>query len=150
MNPFSPSDNAYLLSVDNQDQALCHLFFHCCMEDEQFTAAELDDLTAKLIILGLPPRLDIRKELVIYLAYKPTIHDEQVYIRYLLRLIQPVNELALYSYCTELLLDDPTLDPREDALLTKIAAELDLPADKAILINRLIAQRKAVEIRKIF
>src|ERR1700683_2525547 len=60
MNPFSPSDNAYLLSVDNQDQALCYLFFHCCMEDEQFTASGLDDLTAKLIVLGLPPRLDIR------------------------------------------------------------------------------------------
>jgi hypothetical protein len=150
MNPFFPSDNAYLLSVDNQDQALCHLFFHCCMEDEQFTASELDDLTAKLIVLGLPPRLDIRKELVIYLAYKPSILDEQVYLRYLFRLIQPVNELALYSYCTELLLDDPILDPREDALLTKIAAELDVPPDKAILINHLIAQRKAVEIRKIF
>ncbi|HET6255122.1 MAG TPA: hypothetical protein VFE32_13660 [Puia sp.] len=150
MQSFPPADNAYLLTVDSQDQALCHLFFHCCMEDEQFTASELDDLSAKLTLLGLPPRIDIRKELIAYLAYKPSIRDEQVYIRYLLRLIQPVNELALYSYCTELLLDDPTLDPREDALLTKIAAELDLPAGEATLINRLIAQRKAVEIKKIF
>lgn len=65
------------------------------------------------------------------------------------RHIKPVNELALYSYCTELLLDDPELDPREDALLMKIAAGVALPAGEAILINRLIAQRKAVAISKI-
>jgi hypothetical protein len=150
MNPLSPADTAYAPIVDNQDQALCHLFFHCRLEDEQFTASELDDLSARLVLLGLPPRMDIKKELVSYLAYKPAIPDEKAYIRYLFRLIRPVNELALYSYCTELLLDDSALDPREDALLTKIAEELDMPADEALLINRLIAQRKSVEMQKIF
>ncbi|HTR28508.1 MAG TPA: hypothetical protein VMH27_04520 [Puia sp.] len=150
MDHGTSADNAYLLTVDNQDQALCHLFFHCCMEDEKFTASELDDLSAKLILLGLPPRIDIKRELIAYLAYKPTIRDEQVYVRYLIRIIKPVNELALYSYCTELLLDDPELDPREGALLLKIAAELGLSGDDAALIKRLIAQRKAVEISQIF
>jgi hypothetical protein len=144
------ADNPYRLTVDEQDQALCHLFFHCCLEDEQFTASELDDLSSKLNLLGLPPRLDIKKELIAYLAYKPFIGDEQTYVRHLMCLIKPVNELALYSYCTDLILDDPVLDPREDALLVKIAAELDVPPEEAILINRLIAQRKAVEINKIF
>ena len=150
MGGSTSADNAYLRTVDNQDQALCHLFFHCCLEDEQFTASELDDLSAKLNLLGLPPRIDIKKELIAYLAYKPSIRDEQVYVRFLIRIIKPVNELALYSYCTELLLDDPELDPREGALLLKIAAELELSAEEGELINRLIAQRKSVEINQIF
>ena len=144
------ADDAWRSSVDEQDQALCHLFFHCCLEDEQFTASELDDLSSKLTLLGLPPRINIKKELIAYLAYKPFIGDEQAYIRHLMRLIRPVNELALYSYCTELVLNDPVLDPREDALLMKIAAELEVLPEEAARINRLIAQRKAVEINKIF
>jgi hypothetical protein len=150
MDPISPADSAYVPIVDDPDRALCHLFFHCCLEDEQFTASELDDLSARLVLLGLPPRIDFKKELVSYLAYKPAIRDEQVYIRYLARLINPVNELALYSYCTELLLDDPVPDPGKNALLKKIAAELNLTRDETQLVNRLIAQRKAVAIRRIF
>ena len=42
------------------------------------------------------------------------------------------------------------LDSRGEALLVKIAAELDLPDQEAASINRLVAQRKAVEISKIF
>src|ERR1700753_4257581 len=120
MNPIYPADNAYAPVVNDQDQALCHLFLHCCLEDEQFTASELDSLSATLIPLGLSPRIEIKKELVSYLAYKPAIRDEQVYLRYLLRLIGAVNPLALYSYCTELLLDDPAAEPGKNALLLKI------------------------------
>lgn len=29
----------YTNIVNSQDQALCHLFFHCCLEDDQFTDA---------------------------------------------------------------------------------------------------------------
>lgn len=144
------ADNVWRLTVNDQDQALCHLFFHCCLEDEQFTASGLDDLSSRLTLLGLPPRIAVKKELIAYLAYKPFIGDEQIYVRHLLRLIRPVNELALYSYCTELVLDDPILDPREDALLVKIAIELEVPTEAALLIIRLIAQRKSVEISKIF
>lgn len=150
MNSAHPTDNTYTQVVNNQDQALCHLFFHCCLEDERFTAAEMDDLSHKLIALGLPPRIDIKKELINYLAYKPAIPDEQLYVRFLFGLIKPVNELALYSYCAELTLDDPPFDPREEALLVKIAEELELDAAEAATINRLIAQQKAVAIQKIF
>jgi hypothetical protein len=150
MDPISPADSAYVPIVGEPDQALCHLFFHCCLEDERFNASELDDLSARLVGLGVPPRIDIKKELISYLAYKPAIRDEQVYIRYMFRLISPVNELALYSYCTELLLDDPVSDPRKGTLLKKIAAELNLTRDEVQLVNLLIAQRKAVARRKIF
>jgi hypothetical protein len=140
----------YTSIVNNQDQALCHLFFHCCLEDEQFTNAEMDDLSGKLVSLGLSTKVNIKEELVSYRSYKPAITDEQVYIRYLLQLIKPVNELALYSYCVELCVDDPLLDAREEALLMKVAEELEIPAEDAGIVNRLIAQRKAVELQKIF
>ena len=136
--------------VNNQDQALCHLFFHCCLEDNQFSEQEMNDLSGKLVALGLRNKMNIKDELISYRSYKPEITDEQAYIRWLLGLIKPVNELALYSYCVELCIDDPNLDAREEALLTKIAAGLEIPMEASILINRLIAQRKAVETQKIF
>jgi hypothetical protein len=140
----------YTSIVNSQDQALCHLFFHCCLEDDRFSDPEMDDLSGKLVTLGLSNKINIKNELVAYRSYRSAIADEQVYIRWLLQLIKPVNELALYSYCVELCIDDPLLDAREEALLVKIATELDIPISDSLTINRLIAQRKAVEIQKIF
>jgi len=140
----------YTSIVNNQDQALCHLFFHCCLEDDRFSEQEMDDLSGKLVSLGLRTKMSIKEELLTYRNYRSAITDEQVYIRYLIGLIKPVNELALYSYCVELCIDDPILDAREEALLVKIGEELDIPVTDSLTINRLIAQRKAVEIQKIF
>ena len=140
----------YTSVVNDQDQALAHLFFHCCLEDENFTQAEMDDLSAKLVILGLNTRINIKEELVTYRSYRSDIPDEQLYIRFLLALIKPVNELALYSWCVELCIDEPALDAREEALLHKIAVELRLDNIDATVIRNCIAQRKAVELKKIF
>ena len=140
----------YNTTVISQDQALCHLFFHCCLEDNQLSDQEKEDLSGKLIALGLRDKLHIKDELVAYRSYKPMIDDEQAYIRWLLGLIKPVNELALYSYCVELCIDDPVMDAKEEALLVKIATELEIPIPDSLLINRLIAQRKAVELQHIF
>ena len=140
----------YTSIVDNQDQAICHLFFHCCLEDDRFSETEMNDLSTKLVVLGLRNKINIKDELVSYRSYRDSIADEQVYLRYLLGLIKPVNELALYSYCVELCIDDPLLDAREEALLVKLGTELDIPTTDSLTINRLIAQRKAVEIQKIF
>jgi hypothetical protein len=147
MNTAIANNPEQLLS---QDQALCHLFFHCCLEDEQFTAAEMDDLSEKLVALGIPPKLNIKEELLYYRRYRPSIVDEQSYLRYLIQLINPVNELALYSYCVELCIDEPLLDPREEALLNKIREELGITPNAGDIITRLIAQRKAVGMQKIF
>src|ERR1700761_846142 len=81
----------YTSIVNNQDQALAHLFFHCCLEDENFTQTEMDDLSAKLVILGLNTRINVKEELVTYRSYRKEIPDEQLYIRFLLSLIKPVN-----------------------------------------------------------
>lgn len=142
----------YTNIVISQDQALCHLFFHCCLEDDQFTEAEMDNLSGKLVALGLQPKLHIRDELVSYRSYKPTITEESEtsYLAYLIRLIKPVNELALYSYCVELCISDPSLDAREDALLNKLADVLEIEPGIALIIQKLMAQRRAVEIQKVF
>ncbi|HEY4060549.1 MAG TPA: hypothetical protein VGM30_01545 [Puia sp.] len=136
--------------VNNQDQALCHLFFHCCLEDEKFSDAEMNDLSGKIVALGLQPRVNIREELVRYRQYRSTITDEQAYLKRLIQEINPVNELALYSYCVELCLDDPMLDSREETLLDRIRGELGIDPAAGDTVNRLVAQRKAVEIQKIF
>ena len=140
----------YTSVVKSQDQALAHLFFHCCLEDDNFTAAEMDDLSVKLVILGLNTRINTKDELVAYRSYRAAIPDEQLYIRYLLSLIKPVNELALYSWCVELCIDDPTFDAREEAMLHKISVELGLDNIDAKVVRNCIAQRKAVELKKIF
>ncbi|HXB91565.1 MAG TPA: hypothetical protein VNU72_04715 [Puia sp.] len=144
---------AAILSPDqvlSQDQALCHLFFHCCLEDEEFTEAEMNDLSAKLVVLGLYPKMNFRDELVQYRRYRPTIADEQEYLRHLLKLINAVNDLALFSYCVELCIDDPVLDPREQALLSKISKELGIQPETADTVVRLFAQRKVAETQHMF
>jgi hypothetical protein len=133
-----------------QDQAITHLFFHCCMEDEAFTEAELDDVSGKFVELGLYPRINFGEEIVIYRTNRKTITDEDEYIRQLLQTIRPVNELALFSWCVELCLVEPFLDPREESLLKKIGKALDLDSGSRELIIKLMAQRKAVKLQKIF
>lgn len=140
----------YLTTVSNQDQALCHLFFHCCLEDDRFTEPEMESLSGTLVELGLQPKLNIKDELINYRSYKSSITDETAYLKFLLAFINPVNELALYSYCVELCISDPALDPREESLLTKIAEALEIEPGIGLIINKLMAQRKAVQIQKIF
>jgi len=142
----------YTNVVNSQDQALCHLFFHCCLEDDQFTEAEMDNLSGKLVTLGLQPKVHIKDELISYRSYKPAItsENEKAYLAWLIQLIQPVNELALYSYCVELCISDPTLDAREDSFLTQLAEILGIQPDTAATIEKLMAQRRAVELQKVF
>ena len=140
----------YNTIVNNQDQALCHLFFHCCLEDERFTEPEMNRLSAMLVELDLQPKLNIKEELVSYRHYRASITDEKAFLTFLLQLIKPVNELALYSYCVELCISDPSLDPREEALLGKIGTIMGLGGGEMETINKTVAQRKAVGIQKIF
>jgi len=140
----------YTNIISTQDQALCHLFFHCCLEDEQFSEAEMDNLSGKLVTLGLQPKVRIKDELVSYRSYRPSITDEKAYISFLIKVIKPVNELALYSYCLELCISDPSLDAREQTFLNILAEELEIEPGIAQIAEKLVAQRRAVEIQKIF
>ena len=60
-----------------------------------------------------------------------------------------MQALALYSFCVELCLSDQELSIEEESLLSKLADELDVSNERSVL-DKLITQRKAVEIEKIF
>lgn len=140
----------YREMITTQDQALCHLFLHCCLRDGKFTPAEIDAVAGKYVALGLQKELNFKNETRSYQSYRDSITDESGYLKYLVDLIQPVNELALYSYCVELVISDDELSVEEEKLLEHIADVLDIDAIKQENIKSLVVQRKAVETEKIF
>jgi len=140
----------YSTIITGQDQAICHLFFHCCLGDGEFAGEEMDALSAILVNLGIAPKMNIKDQLLSYRSYKDSIGDEAAYLRHLVKTINPVNELALYSYCVELCLSDRRLDAREEALMDKLAAILEIGDEDELTMNKLLAQRKAVALDKIF
>ena len=139
----------YKEAITTQEEALTHLFFHCCFEDDAFNDDELKAIADKLVMVDLHTHLNFREEVVKYRSYRPQLDDEQAYLTYLMQLIRPTNELALYSYCVELCLGDALLGTAEERLLKQLAHILELEAD-ADVINKLMIQRKIVETQKLF
>ena len=140
----------YKSYVTTQEEAICHLFFHCCMKDGVFNEPELDQIASKIIRLGLRSELNVKEEVIHYTTYKPGITNETEYLQFLLNLIKPVNELALYSYCLELMLSDSSFDLSEEILTEKIAGLLNIEKSDQQIIKKLMAQRKVVETDKLF
>ena len=136
--------------VQTQEEALCHLFFHCCLKDGVFEAHELDQVAEKIVEMGLRSTVNAKEEIVHYNAYRNNITDETDYLQYLIELINPVNELALYSHCLELMLSDSTFDVSENALSDKIATVLNIDEESREVIRKLMVQRKVLETDKIF
>jgi len=136
--------------ITTQDEAICHLFLHCCFKDGSFTQEEVNTVASRFVDLQIHKDLNFKEELVHYKSYKETMDDENEYLQYLLKLINPVQNLALYSYCIELCLSDQQLTAEEDGLLSRIAGRLDISNEDKNIIDKLITQRKAVEIEKIF
>src|ERR1700744_1119899 len=54
----------------------CKLITHVYLEDDRFTDSEMDDLSAKLVLLGLRGKVNIKEELVSYRSYTADIADE--------------------------------------------------------------------------
>lgn len=135
--------------ITSQDEAICHLFLHCCYKDGKFSKEEIDTVSSKFVDLQIHRDLNFKEELLHYQSYIPSVEDENEYLRYILKLINPVQDLALYSYCMELCLSDQHLSVEEESLLIKIAALLEI-TDEKNSIDKLITQRKAVDIEKIF
>lgn len=136
--------------ITSQDEAVCHLFLHCCFEDGNFSQEEINTVASKFVDLQIHKDLNFKEELQHYQAYQPGIESEQEFLQYLFKLINPVQNLALYSYCVELCLSDQELSILEESLLAQIAALLDIAADEKNVIDKLTTQRKAVELEKIF
>jgi len=140
----------YKSYVTTQEEAICHLFFHCCLKDGSFQEQELNQVSSKIIALGLRPELNVKEEVIHYTTYKPEIKDENEYLQYLINLINPVNGLALYSYCLELMLSDSSFELSEEVLTDKIATLLEVDESQREIIKKLMAQRNVVETDKLF
>ena len=136
--------------IKMQEEALVHLFFHCCMKDGKFTGDEVDNVAAKLVAFNLQERLNFKDEMLKYKSYAPQIADEEAYLQYLIGVLKPVSELALFSYCAELCLSDGDLSTGEDILLAKIARLLGITETDSAVLQKLLVQRKVVETEKIF
>jgi hypothetical protein len=136
--------------ITSQNEAICHLFLHCCFKDGNFSHDEIDNVSSKFVELQIHRDLNFKEELLHYQSYKNEIIDETEYLGYLIKMINPVQNFALYAYCCELCLSDKLLSTEEDVLLTKIAALTDIDDAEKNVINKLITQRKAVELEKIF
>ncbi len=135
----------YQKEITTQEEALTHLYFHCCLRDGKFTDEEIKAVSKKLVALGLNSELNFKDEIIKYKSYCTDIIDEKQYLSYLMHLLKPVNSLALFSYCAELCLSDELLGATEEALLTKIGDVLEINKTEQAVIIKLLQQRKIVE-----
>lgn len=140
----------YNTYIDTADKAVCHLFLHCCFKDGNFTEAEIDNVSAKFVALGLQKDLNFKDELVHYRSYNNLIADERQYIQDLISQINPTNELALFSYCLELGLSDNTLEFGEEELLKTIGTILKIDAPEQEIVRKVFLQRQVVAANKFF
>ncbi len=136
--------------ITTQDEAICHLFLHCCFKDGNFSSDEIDAVSSKFVELQMHRDLNFKEELLHYQSYKKEITGETEYLQYLLKMINPVHNLALYSHCYELCLSDKLLTADEESLLNGIAVLTEIDSTEKSTIDKLITQRKAVELEKIF
>jgi len=137
-------------AITTKEEALCHLFLYCCYKDGDFNEKELDFVSGLFVELDLHSSLNFKNEMLKYKNYRATITDEVEYLNFLIKLINPVHDCALYSYCAEVLLSDSLLELQEEKLLEHLAQVLEIPAEKEQTIRSLITQRKAVELGKLF
>lgn len=140
----------YTEKVTTQDQAICHLLFHCCLRDGRFSASEIDAVSGQLVTVGLHDKLNFKDEVIKYRGYQTSITDETAYINYLLQLIRPVSELALYDYCVALCLGDANFSIEEETLLDNIAEALNIAVAERTVIKKLAAQHQVVKMQKLF
>lgn len=140
----------YTTDIKSQDQALCHLFFHCILKDGKLADMELDNVAGKLVAAGLNKQLNFKEEIITYQDYRENIGSEQEYLQFLIGQINPVNELALYTYCAELLMSDNVLTDEEETLLKHLGDALGIEDVEQAIAKKIMIQRKVVETEKIF
>ncbi|SRR6266540_1667947 len=136
--------------ITTPDAALCHLFIHCCFKDGEFKKAEIDEAADKFVLLELHKELNFKDEIHKYKSYRNAIEDEAKYLEYLIKLINPTNEAALYSHCLELCLSDSQLDASENKLFETLGNILQLTEEEQNTIKKLMIQREVVKTNKFF
>ena len=135
----------YAEHIKTPDVAVSHLFLHCCLKDGSFQDDELQLISARVTSLGLHENINFKKEVIAYNYYKNDIADETAYIQYLVNVLTPVNELALYSYCMELFLANALFDTAEQKLAVILAEALNISAEEVATVQKLFLQRKVCE-----
>ncbi|HEY6976841.1 MAG TPA: TerB family tellurite resistance protein [Chitinophagaceae bacterium] len=140
----------YKTLITTPDVALCHLFIHCCFKDGEFKQAEIDLAADKFVSLALHKELNFKNEIQNYKLYRDKITDEVKYLEYLIKLINPTNEAALFSHCLELCLSDSQLDASENKLFETLGTVLQLPEQEQNAIKKLMVQRQVVKTNKFF
>ncbi|GGH82450.1 hypothetical protein HNQ91_005808 [Filimonas zeae] len=136
--------------IKTQEEAVSHLFIHCCYGNGRFTDEELDAISEKLVALKLHKDLNFKDEVKKYTSYTGNLGNEADYIGYLVSLIMPVNELALFSYCAELCISDSVIDITEEQLLLNLGNALAIKAEDQAVIQKLAVQRYLVFTQKYF
>jgi hypothetical protein len=136
--------------ITTPDVALCHLFIHCCFKDGEFKQTEIDLAADKFVSLELHKELNFKDEMRNYKSYQIAITDEVKYLEYLIKLINPTNEAALYSHCLELCLSDSQLDTLENKLLDILGNILQLTEAEQNIIKKIMIQREVVKTNKFF
>lgn len=134
--------------VTTKEQALTHLFFYFCQKDSVFNTDETGFIAAKFVELDI--KMDFKNEVTIYKSYEARVTDDADYLKFLIQLIQPVNTLALYSVCTEICLSDGLLSTIERTMLDSLAQVMQLDGVQAETILKLMVERKAVHLSKLF
>lgn len=140
----------YQSIVKSQEEAVCHLFLHCCMKDGKLKGEELDLAAEKIVRLNIHKSVDVKLETRRYVEYSSSISNQQEYLEFLTRIITPVNALAIFSYCVELVLGDDQIQPGEETLLADIRNALQVSREEHETIQKLLVQRKITETQKIF
>ena len=130
-------------------QALCHLFFHCCAKDGMFEEGEIDYVAAKFVELDMNRSLDFKNEVSLYYEERRKLPDEREYIIHLLKIINPVNTLALFSWCVEICLSDELISIDEDHLLDTIASLLETGETEKKIIKAVMVERKVAQLKQI-
>jgi hypothetical protein len=136
--------------ITTPDVALCHLFIHCCFKDGEFKQTEIDLAADKFVSLELHKELNFKDEMRNYKSYQIAITDEVKYLEYLIKLINPTNEAALYSHCLELCLSDSQLDTLENKLFDILGNILQLTEAEQNIIKKIMIQREVVKTNKFF
>jgi len=132
------------------EEGLTHLFYYCCMKDGKFEEAEVNNITDKLVSIDLQKKLNFKDEMRKFKSYQSSITDEDMYLQYLISIINPTNNLALLSWCIELCGADGNISEEERLLLVRIGNMLNIGDTEQDLVQRLMVQRSKVLLEKEF
>lgn len=140
----------YTELIKTPDQALVHLAVHCCLKDGDLQSEELDFMATTFVAKGINKKLDLKEEMQHYQSYCSSKRDEMPYLHFLIDTIRPVNKLALFAFCAEIVYRNSRVSLSEEVLLGKIASILYVREEESNVIQQLITELNDVEKRNAF